>query len=252
MFQKHKPPPATKPFRAPNAACVSETQCHYAPGVEAILAFGAALLALPARRAARRRAGARGGSRTCSPGARASPPTRSGPPRSRRGAAAGWNEGSFRAYYLFGGLLTAALLGAGSLLLARRADRRARSRSSTSGSRSGSRSPYRSSRRSAAPRSRRRRSTWRSSRPGSSRSSATSPARSRSSSSRSAGFRRRPLGNALLLAGFATAAAGSALAGLGAAADRRVHRRRCRTFVCRNRCAHANGSYLLQTGRLLA
>lgn len=31
------------------------------------------------------------------------------------GAAAGWNEGSFRAYYLFGGLLTAALLGAGSL-----------------------------------------------------------------------------------------------------------------------------------------
>jgi hypothetical protein len=32
------------------------------------------------------------------------------------GAAAGWNEGVFRAYYLFGGLLTAALLGAGSLL----------------------------------------------------------------------------------------------------------------------------------------
>lgn len=31
------------------------------------------------------------------------------------GAAAGWNEGVFRAYYLFGGLLTAALLGAGSL-----------------------------------------------------------------------------------------------------------------------------------------
>ena len=32
------------------------------------------------------------------------------------GAAAGWNEGVFRAYYLCGGLLTAALLGAGSLL----------------------------------------------------------------------------------------------------------------------------------------
>nr|MBA3348142.1 hypothetical protein [Actinomycetota bacterium] len=32
------------------------------------------------------------------------------------GAAAGWNEGAFRAYYLFGGLLTAPLLGAGSLL----------------------------------------------------------------------------------------------------------------------------------------
>jgi hypothetical protein len=34
------------------------------------------------------------------------------------GAAAGWNEASFRVYYLGGGLLTAALLGAGSLLLA--------------------------------------------------------------------------------------------------------------------------------------
>jgi hypothetical protein len=33
------------------------------------------------------------------------------------GAAAGWSEGAFRAYYLFGGLLTAPLLGAGSLLL---------------------------------------------------------------------------------------------------------------------------------------
>lgn len=36
------------------------------------------------------------------------------------GAAAGWNEGVFRAYYLFGGLLTAPLLGAGSLLAAGR------------------------------------------------------------------------------------------------------------------------------------
>jgi hypothetical protein len=33
------------------------------------------------------------------------------------GAAAGWDERAFRAYYLFGGLLTAALLGTGSLLL---------------------------------------------------------------------------------------------------------------------------------------
>ena len=32
--------------------------------------------------------------------------------------AAGWDDRSFRAYYLFGGLLTAALLGAGSLLRA--------------------------------------------------------------------------------------------------------------------------------------
>ncbi len=33
------------------------------------------------------------------------------------GAAAGWDDRSFRVYYLFGGLLTAALLGVGSLLL---------------------------------------------------------------------------------------------------------------------------------------
>ena len=36
------------------------------------------------------------------------------------GAAWGWNEANFRVYYLFGGLLTAPLLGVGSLLLARR------------------------------------------------------------------------------------------------------------------------------------
>ena len=34
------------------------------------------------------------------------------------GAAAGWDDRAFRAYYLFGGLLTAALLGAGSLVRA--------------------------------------------------------------------------------------------------------------------------------------
>jgi hypothetical protein len=36
------------------------------------------------------------------------------------GAAAGWSEAAFRVYYLGGGLLTAALLGVGSLLLVRR------------------------------------------------------------------------------------------------------------------------------------
>jgi len=36
------------------------------------------------------------------------------------GSAAGWDDTSFRVYYLFGGLLTAALLGTGSLLLAGR------------------------------------------------------------------------------------------------------------------------------------
>jgi hypothetical protein len=35
-------------------------------------------------------------------------------------AAAGWSEAAFRVYYLFGGVLTAPLLGAGSLLLAGR------------------------------------------------------------------------------------------------------------------------------------
>jgi len=36
------------------------------------------------------------------------------------GAAAGWDDRSFRVYYLFGGLLTAPLLGVGSLLLVER------------------------------------------------------------------------------------------------------------------------------------
>src|SRR5438093_1481965 len=36
------------------------------------------------------------------------------------GAAAGWDGRAFRVYYLFGGLLTAPLLGAGSLLLSGR------------------------------------------------------------------------------------------------------------------------------------
>ena len=36
------------------------------------------------------------------------------------GAAAGWSSAAFRTYYLFGGLLTAPLLGLGSLLLVRR------------------------------------------------------------------------------------------------------------------------------------
>ena len=36
------------------------------------------------------------------------------------GAASGWSDPVFRVYYLFGGLLTAALLGVGSLLLAGR------------------------------------------------------------------------------------------------------------------------------------
>ena len=131
------------------------------------------------------------------------------------GAAAGWNDGSFRAYYLFGGLLTAALLGTGSLLLA--------------GVRIAGpialvyvglavgvalavplESPI------AALDT------------GGAGASGLFPARMLAIVGNVAGsialigvairgFRRRPIGNALLLAGFATAAVGSALAGLGTA-----------------------------------
>ena len=132
------------------------------------------------------------------------------------GAAAGWNEGSFRAYYLFGGLLTAALLGAGSLLLAgvRVAGPVALLytglaigvaiavplESPVSGT----------------------------SIPEAQEHLAFFPARFLAIVGNVAGslaligvalrgFRQRPLGNGLLLVGFATAALGSALAGLGAA-----------------------------------
>jgi len=132
------------------------------------------------------------------------------------GAAAGWDARAFRVYYLFGGLLTAPLLGAGSLLLA----------------------------------------GWRPAAPvvlvwtGLAVGVAISvpvhgtftdtgipaaqdhlevlPARVLAIGGNSLGtlavvavallsFRRRPLGNALILAGVAVAAAGSALAGLGEA-----------------------------------
>jgi hypothetical protein len=87
--------------------------------VEALLAFGAALLSLRlagalASRFRSRRApqlAAWAASLACyavASGALA------------WGAAAGWDERAFRVYYLFGGLLTAPLLGAGSLLLAGR------------------------------------------------------------------------------------------------------------------------------------
>ena len=67
-----------------------------------------------------------------------------------------------------------------------------------------------------------------------------------------AGFRRRPLGNALLLAGFALAAAGSAVAGLGAAADRRLRRALQPVFCTPVLLRAPDNSYFLQTTRLLA
>ena len=132
------------------------------------------------------------------------------------GAAAGWDDRAFRVYYLFGGLLTAPLLGVGSLLLVGR--------------------------------------RWALpvglvysglavgivlSEPLTARVSGTSipeaqthldflPVRLVAVLANSLGtlavvgvavltFRRRPLGNALILTGVGVAAAGSALAGLGAA-----------------------------------
>ena len=132
------------------------------------------------------------------------------------GAAAGWNGSAFRVYYLFGGLLTAPLLGAGSLLLVGR-------RwvvplvlvyiglacgiavavplvEPVSGS--------------SIPEAQAHLDFF--------------PARALAVAGNTAGtlaavivlvatIRRRPLGNALILAGIAVAAAGSAVAGLGAA-----------------------------------
>ena len=132
------------------------------------------------------------------------------------GAAAGWNEGSFRAYYLFGGLLTAALLGAGSLLLAG-----VRIAGPVALLYVGLAVGVALAAPLEAP-------VGGSSIPEAQEHLALFPARVLAIVGNVAGslaliavavrgFRRRPVGNALLLAGFATAAAGSALAGLGAA-----------------------------------
>ena len=133
------------------------------------------------------------------------------------GAAAGWNEAAFRVYYLGGGLLTAPLLGAGSLLLA------GRTRivpvalvyvglaigvalaAPLGGVISGT----------EVPEAQDVLDVW--------------PARVLAIAGNSLGtlavvavalltFRRRPLGNALILTGVGVAALGSALAGLGAGA----------------------------------
>jgi hypothetical protein len=132
------------------------------------------------------------------------------------GAAAGWSDEAFRVYYLFGGLLTAPLLGLGSVLLVGRrravpivlvycglAAGIALSEPLTAAV-SGSEIPD------------------------ASEHLAFFPARVLAIIGNSLGtlaavvvalrtIRRRPIGNSLLLAGIAVAAAGSALAGLGAA-----------------------------------
>jgi hypothetical protein len=87
--------------------------------VEALLAFGAALLALRLGgllatrwRSARRPELAAWSAGLVAYGLAAG--------AMAFGAAIGWNGAAFRVYYLFGGLLTAALLGLGSLLLSGR------------------------------------------------------------------------------------------------------------------------------------
>ncbi|HWG56917.1 MAG TPA: hypothetical protein VNT58_10390 [Gaiellaceae bacterium] len=132
------------------------------------------------------------------------------------GAAAGWDERAFRAYYLFGGLLTAPLLGAGSLLAT---GRRAAGPAilvysglavgivlgvPIEGEIAGSDIPHAQDHLDLFP------------------------ARVVAIAANVAGtialvgvalatLRRRPLGNALLLAGFVLAAVGSAVSGLGVA-----------------------------------
>lgn len=131
------------------------------------------------------------------------------------GAAAGWDERAFRVYYLFGGLLTAALLGAGSLL---RAGRRWAAPAALVYV--GLATGVALAMQVEGPISGR-------SIPDAQAHLAFVPARLLALAGNGigtvaavtvalAGIRRRPLGNALVLAGIAVAALGSALAGLGA------------------------------------
>ena len=139
----------------------------------------------------------------------------------------GGTTASFRVYYLGGALLTAPLLGAGSLLLAGvRAAKpvalvvrgpRARRRARHAGRRGAS--PNRGSRR------HRRSST--SSRPASWRSPRTPPGRSRSSSSRSSASAGGPLGNGLILAGVGNGRARQRAGRAGRGRDGGLRRRGC-------------------------
>jgi hypothetical protein len=84
--------------------------------VEALLAFGAALLALRLAGDLAARYRARGAPQLAAwSGAMVAYAVASA--ALAWGAAAGWDEAAFRAYYVFGGLATAPLLGLGSLLL---------------------------------------------------------------------------------------------------------------------------------------
>jgi hypothetical protein len=132
------------------------------------------------------------------------------------GAAAGWNEAAFRLYYTCGGLLTAALLGAGSLLLSGRSWAAPAALVYTGlslgvGLAAPLTAPVAGE---AIPEAQEHLDLF--------------PARVLAIAGNSIGtiavvaialltIRRRPLGNAFILAGVAAAAAGSAVAGLGVA-----------------------------------
>lgn len=132
------------------------------------------------------------------------------------GAAAGWDDRSFRVYYLFGGLLTAPLLGLGSLALARW-------RHATSVALA-----YAGLALGVAIAVPLTHHVGGSDIPEAQAHLHFFPARALAVVANSLGtvavvvfalrtIRRRPVGNALILAGVATAATGSALAGLGVA-----------------------------------
>ena len=88
----------------------------YAPRVEAVVAFGTALLTLRlAGRIAARWRERRSPELLAWSGSLVAYAAAAG--ALAWGAAAGWSDEAFRVYYLFGGLLTAPLLGLGSLLL---------------------------------------------------------------------------------------------------------------------------------------
>jgi hypothetical protein len=193
---------------APAAEEAASRAAEYPLRVDVLLAFGAALLALRLAgallRPDRLAWSAAFGCYAVSSAALA------------WGAAAGWGDAAFRIYYLFGGLLTAPLLGAGSLLLAGR--RWAGPLAlvwlglaaglvvavPVHGTFAGT----------AIPEAQAHLDLF--------------PARIAAIVANSAGtlavvgvaaatIRRRPVGNALILAGVAVAAAGTALAGLGVA-----------------------------------
>jgi hypothetical protein len=176
--------------------------------VDVLLAFGAALLALRlAGSLLRRRRLAWAAALGCYAAASAA---------LAWGAAAGWDDAAFRVYYLCGGLLTAPLLGAGSLLLAGRrwAGTAALVWIGFAAGIAASVPLHGGFAGTSIPEAQAHLDFF--------------PARLAAIAANTAGtlavvvvalmtIRRRPLGNALILAGVAVAATGSALAGLGVA-----------------------------------